>query len=245
MVREFNNVDLGATREVRVRRGTFTLMAPTARAGLIAEKLQGGMISQQEAMRLDRENMAPIIGITENPHIERVKRQIWMWRQGPGEQAAQMQPQPQVDPNTGQPAIDPNTGQPVMVDPLIQAAMQVFAPVPVDADPGVALLRYQELGSACADAELSGFPPGWMQGIYQAAEVARQAAGIVTIAEQQMMAQQQAQQQAQAQAQENQAKASEKQADRQATADQQSAKEQATIERERIKAASQNSGMLA
>ena len=243
-VKEFRNVDLGATREVRVRRGTFTLMAPTAKAGLIGEKMQAGMITPQEAMRLDRENMAPLIGITENPHVERVKRQLWLWRNGPSPDVTEQEPQPQTGPD-GQPVVDPATGQPVMLDPVAQAVQAIFAPIPVDADPTVALIRYQELGSASADAELSGFPPSWVQGLYMAAEAARQAAGIVTIAEQQMMAQQQAQQQAQAQAQQQEREAGEKEADRSERRESAAAKEQAALEREAIRAAAKQSGMMA
>ncbi len=242
-VRDFKNVDLGATREVRVRKGTLTLMAPTARASLIGEKMQSGMISPQEAMRLDRENMAPLIGVTENPHVERVKRQLWLWRQGPPAELQAAQPQPQLD-DMGQPVLDPATGQPVVVDPTQEAGAQVFAPIPMDGDPSVALLRYQELGGACADAELAGFPQGWVNALYQATEVARQGAGIMTIAEQQMMAQQQAQAQAQQQGEQQERESGEKAKDRQAKADSQSSKEQATLEREAIRAAAQASGMM-
>lgn len=244
-VRDFKNVDLGQTREVRVRRGTFTLLAPTAKAGLISEKMQTGMISPQEAMRLDRENMAPLIGITENPHVERVKRQVWLWRQGPGEDVLQAQPQPQMDPMTGQPAVDPMTGQPVMIDPAQQAGMAVFTPIPMDADPQVALLRYQELGGACADAELSGFPQGWVNALYQAAEMARQGAGIMTIGEQQMAAQQQAQAQQQQEGAEREHQSQEKDKDRQHSKESQAAKEQATMDREAMGRAASQSGMMA
>ena len=249
-VAEWRNVDLGSTRQVRVRRNTFTTMMPTAKAGLIAEKLQAGMITPQEASRLDRENMSPLLGLTENPHVERVKRQLWLWRQGPSEQQQQMPPAPvgpMMDPNTGQPAVDPNTGQPMMrppVDPLIQVSSAVFAPVPVDADPAVAVLRYQELGAACADAEMSGFPPGWVQGLFQAAEVARQAAGVVTIAEQQMMAQQQVQQQQQAQAQQQDSERSQSENARSDKKESEAAKQETELQREQIRAGSRTSGMM-
>ena len=263
-VNDFRAVDLGATREVRVRRGTFTLMAPTAKAGLIGEKLQGGMITPQEAMRLDRENMAPLLGITENPHVQRVKRQLRLWRQGPtedqkaqGEQYQQMLPnmQQQLQAQMGQyqqqammaqqQGQQPPPPPQLPPDPLAQAASALFAPVPVDADPAVSLVRYQELGMSSADAELSGFPEPWIQALYQAAETARQGAGIVTIAEQQ----QQAQQAAQAQQQQAQAKqeheSGEKDKDRADRKESAAAKEQATLDRESVKAGAQASGMMA
>jgi hypothetical protein len=263
-VNEFRAVDLGATREVRVRRGTFTLMAPTAKAGLIGEKLQGGMITPQEAMRLDRENMAPLIGIQENPHVQRVKRQLSLWRQGPTEeqkaqgqqyqqalpqmqaqlqeQMGQYQQQAQMAQQQGQPPPPPPELPP---DPLAQAAGQIFAPVPVDADPAVAMVRYQELGMASADAELGGYPEPWVQALYQAAEGARQAAGIVTIAEQQQQAQQAQQAQQQAEQAKQQQASSEKDKDRADNKESAAAKEQAALDREGVRAGARQSGMMA
>lgn len=244
-VQEFRAVDLGQTREIRVRKNTFTLMAPTAKSAMVAEKMGAGMITPYEAQRLERENLSPLLGMTENPHGERVKRQIWLWRQGPAEEVGQVSPEPQIDPATGQPAIDPMTGQPIPPpDPFFQAAVAIFESIPMDADPAVALIRYQELGSSCADAELSGFPPGWVQGLYQAAEVARMAAGVQTIQEQQMAAQAAAEAEQQAKSEERDHASNEKDKDRQAQSASQSEKEAASIERENIAASAKNSGMM-
>lgn len=240
-VEEWTNARLGATRTVRVRRNTFTLMAPTARDGLIIEKMQAGLIPPEEAQRLYRENMAPGLAVREDPAVERVKRHLALWRKGPPPAAlAQAQ---QMAENPAPPQVDPMTGQPIPPpDPLLMAAESVFAPLPVDEEPVIAQKRHLELSRAVSDAETTGFPPGWIQGLVNVYLRNRQAAGILTFAEQQQMQAQQAQQQQQAQAQQAEQARGESQANRAAASESEAIKQAGAVERERIKAGAQAAG---
>jgi hypothetical protein len=265
-VMELKAADLGSTREVRVRKGTFSLLAPTAKAQLIQNELLAGMITPDEALRLKRENMSALIGLEENPHVERVKSQLWLWRQGPteeqkalGEQYQQMLPElqmqmeaqmaelaaqpPQVDPATGQP-IPPEQPQ-LPPDPLMEAAMAIFKPLPVDDEPNVAQIRHQEISREVAQSELHGFPQGWVDGLSNVYLATRQAAGIQSLAEQaaaqQAAAQQQAaQQQAQFDQQKGQADESHSQQMRQGDEKHQQAMQQ-KMEQSALKAQTQGS----
>lgn len=235
MVEEWNNAKLGATRTVRVRKGTMTMMAPTARDGLIVEKAQAGLLPPEEAQRLFRENMAPLIGLREDPAVERIKRHLALWRKGPSPELTQQAQIPQ-EPQMQQ---DPATGQAVLVpppDPLQMAAEALFAPLPVDEEPIVAQKRHLELSRAVCDAETTGFPPGWINGLVNVYLRNRQAAGVQTIAEQQMMAQQQQQAQAQAQQQQQVGQREAEDKDRSANTETEAIKQAGATERERIKA---------
>lgn len=179
--------DLGDSTDVRMARGSFTMMAPEAKAQLAAELAQGGLLAVQQAISIVVGNVGPMIGIQEEPHRQRARRQITMWEQGPPENWA---PQP--------PQQDPQTGQQMPVpDPTLT---KIFQPLPVDDEPQIAALRAFELGRAVSSVRFLKFPPEWQQGLLGEYMRARQAAGIVTIAEQQQ-AQQQASQQQQQQTQ--------------------------------------------
>jgi FKBP-type peptidyl-prolyl cis-trans isomerase len=125
--------------------------------------------------------------------------------------------------------MDPQTGQPVapQPDPILTA---IFAPNPVDAEPTVAMLRTEELGRAAASSRYQRFPKEWGQGLLQAYEQARQAAGIATVQEQQQAAQQQMQAQQQAQQAESQQAAQAKQMETQARMQQEQMRGQTAIQ---------------
>lgn len=191
-VQELVNTDFRDTSVVRVRKGTFTTLAPTQKTDMIATQVQNGMLDQMEAQRLLRDNLSTYLGLVDNPHVKRVRRQIQRWRKGPPDELLAQAQQPQQAP----PQVDPNTGQPIPPpDPVALAARQIFAVLPTDQVQQVAQLRHMELAHAVAEIEFYDHPPAWKQALLQAYEQCRQAAGIVTVAEQQK-AQQDAQQEA-------------------------------------------------
>ncbi len=201
-VEELQRTDLGDTSIVRVRRGTGTMMSPTAKSDMILGQMQAQMITPQEAQRLGRDNIAHLIGLQDNRAVKRIRRQLQQWRKGPPPEVAEAQPQPQLDP-MGQPALDPMTGMPLPpVDPIAQAGQQVFAILPIDDEQLVAVQQHDELLEAVAEMDTYNFPPGWKDALVQRYLYSRQAAGIQTVAEQQMAMQQQAQQQQQQQGEE-------------------------------------------
>lgn len=204
--REWSRADLGSTRDVRLKLGSFTQLAPSSKAALAQMYVQAGAISAEDYAEAVTSNIGGAVGLQDNPHRLRVRGQVSRWREGPPPDW--QEPQPIIDPTTGQPTTPP--------DPVVSA---IFAPRAVDDDPTVAKLRAYELGRALASQRYERFPPAWRAGLDQAYLHARQMAGIQTVAEQQAAAQAQAeaQQQAQQQASQQQEAASAKQAEAEAS----------------------------
>ena len=198
-VKDFLGSDLGSTKDVRIAKGSFTQLSPASKAGLAQSYAQLGLLPPDDLKRVLQSNLGGTLGLQDNPHQMKVRRQIAAWEEGPPEDWA---PQP--------PQIDPATGQQIPVpDPVLSA---IFQPCPVDDQQDIALIRVAELGRAIAGTRYTKWPQPWQQGLQQEYLKARMAAGIQTIAEQQQA--QQAQAQAQQQAQQQQAQQAD--ADRQA-----------------------------
>lgn len=210
---EWTAADLGDTRNVRIRRGTSTMMATSAKQALAREELELGLkVQDPQAYPNYRRSIAAnadALTLTQDDPIRmRVRGQVHEWEQGPSEELRNAPmpepPPPVVDPVTGaaQPPVDPQTGQPLppAVHPMTEAARKLFASLPIDMEPLNARVRHEELSAAMAGARFAKHPGEWQQGLIEAYESARQAAGIQTLAEQQQAQQQaqQAQQQAEA-----------------------------------------------
>lgn len=160
---EWTGADLGSTKDVRIQKGSFTQLSPIAKADLANNYVQAGLLTQQDLSHVVEGNIGGLFGLQDNPHRQRVRRQIAEWNDGPPED---WQPTQEVDPQTGQPVPDPVLGK-------------LFAPVPADDEPGVAMLRTYELGRACASTKFFRWRPEWQQGLAQAYTQARQAAQIM------------------------------------------------------------------
>ena len=186
--------DLGSTRDVRLARGSFTQLAPSAKAELAGIHLESGAIGPEEYAEALASQTGGLVGLRDNPHRLRVRGQVARWREGP--------PDGWTPPQPGGPG--PLTGEP-MENPPDPTIMAIFDHRDVDDDPTVARLRAFELGRALASDRFQQFPPPWADGLRQAYVAARQAAGIQTVAEQQAAAQAQAEAQQQAQGQQMQA----------------------------------------
>jgi hypothetical protein len=227
--------DVGSTKDVRIERGTFTQLAPTQKDALTFEWLQAGMVTPEEAQRLTRNHTGALVGSKEHPALLRVERQIATWREGPPETWQPIPPQPVTDP-LGIEAKNPD-GSPVMEqqpDPILQG---LFPANPADEAPEVALIRFQELSRAMQDVKADRWGPEWFAALAQAYEAARQAAGVMTVREQQEMAAQQAQAEQQAVEAERQAKIQEKQIDADAKAAEQRIKSAEAVEKTEAQAA--------
>ena len=181
--RAWSRADLRGTSDVRIRRGSGTMMPLSAKQELARQELDLGMKAQdplaylryQQAMsgRLD-----PVLGLQQDKTVQRVRAQIEAWSEGPPDEVL------------GNPEAE------------FQAATAIFQPLPVDDDPMRAQVRYRELSSAMETEAFRKFAgnQAWQQAFAQAWLLAKQAAGVMTIPEQQQMQAQQAQMQAQQQA---------------------------------------------
>lgn len=193
--------DLGSTKDVRIAKGSFTHLAPSAKAALAQNYAAAGFfgnlqINPQTGQPFDpvatlrfqhavTSHVGGLLGITEDPHTLRIRRQLARWSEGP--------PAPAVLPPRG--LVPPGQPSP---NPYAASLQAIFQPLPVDEEPRVALIRAYECGRVMAGTKFGSFPDPWKVGLVQIYQAARQAAGISTAAEQAQNAQaaQQAAQQA-------------------------------------------------
>jgi len=181
--REWVGTDLGSTIDVRIQKGSFTQMTPVQKAMELERYAALGEfspISPQEFKHLLVARVGGLTGLQDDPHRLRARRQVTEWQKGPPESWS-----PPVQDASGQ-MVDPNTGQPF--NPL----SGIFKVRAIDEDPSVAMVRAYELGRSIAGVKFTQWQPQWQAVLEAAYHHARQAAGIVTLAEQQQAAQAQA-----------------------------------------------------
>jgi len=194
--REWSRSDLRGTSDVRIRRGSSTMMPLSVKLDLARQELDLGMKAQDPLAYIRYQQtlsgrLDPILGAQQDPTVQRVRGQIEAWGQGP----------PQELLESG----DENA--------IGQAAIALFQPLPVDDDPFRAQVRYRELSHAMETDTFKKHAqhPAWQQGFTQAWLLAKNAAGVKTLPEQQQEAAAMQQQQAQAQQQQQQGEAQAKQ----------------------------------
>lgn len=179
--RQWVGSDLTTTKNIRIKRGSFTQLQPTVKTLLASEQVQLGAMTVQEFEALVEGNVQSLTGLQNNPHRLRVRRQINAFLEGPPE-GWQFNPgEPQQDPETSE-EIPPSALQ----DPVLGT---MFQSLPMDLEPEVAALRTFEMGRAMAGTKYGSKPPEWRQGLAEAYRENRQAAGILTIEEQAQQAQ--------------------------------------------------------
>ena len=168
--------DLTSAKNIRIKRGTFTMLQPTQKTLLASEQMQIGGMSVAEFQDITSANVQGLTGLQNNIHRLRARRQISAWNDGPPEGWAP--PEPQQDPETGQEI----PGQ----DPVME---NILGSLPPDIEPENAALRTYEFGKAISSTKFSLHQPEWQQGLLNAYQLSRQAAGVLTIEEQQQAAQ--------------------------------------------------------
>jgi len=174
-VKRWMGSDLGSTRDVRIRPGTMSMMPPLQKlqaAVQWGQLVQAGMAQPDDLQDFVASSLKGLTGLEDNPHLQRVRRQVELWRQGPPEgfleaveqgqamaQQAQQQAQlmAQQAQMLGQPAPPPPPPPP---PPPVPEALQQL---PMDTQPPVATLRVRELGRAMAGLSFLAQPAPWRQ----------------------------------------------------------------------------------
>jgi hypothetical protein len=193
---EFTSADLGSTVDVRIKAGTSTMLAPSAKEEITLGRVKAGLVTIQDAQDMLRSGLRSLTGMEDDPTLLRVKRQIEAWKQGPPE-GWQGPPPPQMV--SGQPMMDNATGQtvqgpPQQVQPLDPA--NPFTDVlPVDSEQDVAVTRHYYLRRVVSSTAYARKPDPWKQYLLAEYAKAKTEAGIMTVQEQQQSAQSQFQQQ--------------------------------------------------
>lgn len=200
----WTGADLGSTVDVKLQKGTLTMLSSSAKMAM-AEQLFAlrdasgrGVMSIEDLEHVARGNVGGTLGLQDNPHRMRVRRQIARWKKGPEADAPTPPSLGQQQPGM---ALAP-AGQavPMAADP---AAAAIWGPTVADDSPMVAAIRYYEIERLISSTDYTRHPPPWRAAVDAEYLRMRHAAGILTVAEQQAAAQ--AQQAAQQQALEQQA----------------------------------------
>lgn len=176
--RRWSGADLRQTSDVKLKNGTLTMLTPVAKAQLAEHYATLGVVTPIQLQELVADSMGPLIGLQDDPHRLRIRRQLARFMDGPPDD---WQPQfeqvpvpgpdgnPQIDPRTGQPATQPQQ----IMDPVL---MGIWRPYPQDDLPHVALTRLRELAKAMSRTEFAILPPPWQFGLLQEFARAQQAA---------------------------------------------------------------------
>lgn len=199
--RTWTGMDLMGAGDVSIAKGSGTMLPRSSKAEMAEKELglaiqMGDQAGATRYFRAITGGTSPLLGLQDDPIRQRVARQLAQWRDGAkGPHEAAPPPAP--------PSIDPLSGQPIPApaapDPVAQQAAQCFAPNPTDDLPTVAPVRLGELVDAMASRAFLQADPRYQQALHAEYERMRQAAGVLTRAEQMQQQAQQAAQQQQAQ----------------------------------------------
>lgn len=253
--RAWSRTDLGSTKDIKIRRGTSTLLPRSAKMALAREELDVGLKAQdpQAYTRYQAAiagHLSPLMGLQDDPSVNRIRQQIADWQEGPEESVSEasaqyqqqlpmMQMQMQEHQMAAEEAMAAGFPAPEMPpmpqDPMIDAAARFFAPLATDEDPFVARVRYDELGKSMQSSSFSRHPAPWQQPFIAEYLRMRNAAGVQTIPDQQQAMQQQQQMQQQQMATEQESKLAEAEKDRSVARDQQTQDRAAASERDNQK----------
>lgn len=173
-VKRWQGSDLGSTRDIRVKPGSFSMLSPMQKAERALGLMQvPGLIDSPESLRESVFGaVGAEIGWKDNPHLMRVRRQIAAWEAGPPD--GQVQPSQQPGPVVP----DPMTGQPMQGPPVMgpdPRAVALFPPLPCDSQNDIAMVRVRELARAMASERFETMDPAWQGGIVQAYEAMKAA----------------------------------------------------------------------
>jgi hypothetical protein len=80
---QWMGADLVSTRDVRIKPGTMTMLSTAQKAQLVQQWQQLGLLQPHEAQSMLLSGVGAMIGAQDNPHLRRIRRQLWKWRQGP------------------------------------------------------------------------------------------------------------------------------------------------------------------
>jgi hypothetical protein len=185
--------DLISSRDIKIRKGTMTMLTPEQKAQMAMGMAGQGMLPVHRARALLAAGVGPAVGIQNDPHLMRVQRQIAKWSDGAPkvdpemlEQYRAQVGQYQQDAAVHQQAeaqfmaaaqdalaqgLDPTSlGAPPQppqppVNPFAEALAAIFDPRLVDVDPAVATVRYHELGELMASVAYERHAPEWREGV--------------------------------------------------------------------------------
>jgi hypothetical protein len=202
--REWSRSDFRNTRVVSIAKGSFTMHTLLAKQEMANNAFDRKVIDADDYQELVAGGVSPVLGVQDNPHLLRIRRQIDKFTKGPPEdfdekmaayqeQVAAIEQQNAAAAQAGQSAVQtPPPPKPTPFDRL-----------PIDLEPMAAKIRHRQLARTMASTRFANFSPVWKQTLLDEYIAMKNAAGIMTVPEVQQAQQQQQQLQEQQQAQAN------------------------------------------
>ena len=83
---EWTGSDLGSTRDVVIQEGSFTMQTPSQKATVASQYAQSQVLTPDQYKDVVRAQIQPLLAVQDDPHLLRVRRQITVWKRGPGKQ---------------------------------------------------------------------------------------------------------------------------------------------------------------
>jgi len=184
----WTGADLRSTRDVKIARGSFTMLGTSAKRQMALDEISTGVITPIEYQQLMSSSLAPVLGLQDNPYLMKIRRELTVWNKGPQEDwlalAAEHQQfnaiQTQAVQVAGALGADPQSAAMQPPPPLPSP----FQRVPSDMEQTVATVRHYELARAQQSKKFARFPLAWQETLVMEYEQMRQAAGVATVAEQ-------------------------------------------------------------
>lgn len=133
--KEWRGADLDGFEDVRIQPGSGTMLTPSAKMAIAESAAQQGALSAQELRVIWRGAVGGTLGVQDEPHYARVRRQLARYAEGPT-------------------AEDDAT--------IAAEAQTLWAPILADTLPAVAAMRLDELSRAMATAGWGQHPPAWV-----------------------------------------------------------------------------------
>lgn len=202
---EWSRTSFRSTRVVTIARGSFTMHTLIAKQEMADKAKQLGVIDNDDYMELVSGGVSPVLGVQENPHLMRVRRQLDRFNDGPdpdwleAEQAFLAASQQNATIEQGN--VTGAEAAAAMNMPYIPAQPQPLPPrppgpfddkLPVDDEPMPAKIRHRQLQREQASTKFMAHPVEWRNRFLEEYALVKNAAGVVTVPEAQKLQAQQA-----------------------------------------------------
>lgn len=171
----FTGNDFAAVGNITIVAGTGTMMPASERVSYIAQLRDAQFLDVDAATELARPAFSKTLGVGDDPHVQRIERQMSAFLEGPPAgwleeaqafEAAMASQVPQMD----------EMGNPLPTAPTIQPPWTPFDALPVDSKPMIAAMRERKLGALMAKVAFSEQPKEWQQTVLAAYDAMVQAA---------------------------------------------------------------------
>lgn len=147
---EFSGADLSGDFDIKIQKGTMTMLAPSAKLALAEHGYALGMLDTEELKRIWSGNVGGSLGVQDYPPLVRVRGQIQAFLKGPPEGTLPEE----------WPAAAASIWQrlPNDLEPSLPVTDMKGQP---GARPGIAMLRFIEISRAMQTAKFRKQPPEW------------------------------------------------------------------------------------